>query len=95
MTTLALAWIILIEILTWLVVFDVILSWLAMAWIKRPQFIWSVLDPMYKWIKAYIPTVIWPFELTPIVLIILLAFAAWIIKILVPWVELEIMRLSN
>lgn len=95
MVTLALAVIILLEILTWFVIFDVILSWLQFVWIKRPAFVWSVLDPMYKWVKNYIPTTIWPFELTPIIVIILFMFIKWLVLILIPEVWVEIQKLSN
>ena len=95
MITLALAVIILLEILTYFVIFDVILSWLALAWIKRPAFVWSVLDPIYEMIKKYIPTTIWPFELTPIIVIFLFLFIKWIVILMFPEVVDEITKLSN
>jgi len=95
MNTLALASVILIELLYWFVIFDVILSWLALAWIKRPLFVWSVIDPIYKIVKNYIPTTIWPFELTPIIVIILFMFIKWTIVIIFPEVWLQIKEISN
>jgi len=95
MITLALAMIILLELLTYFVIFDVILSWLALIWIKRPIFVGSILDPIYEIVKKYIPTTIWPFELTPIIVIFLFMFLKWIVILIFPDVVGEITKLSN
>ena len=95
MITIALAIIILLNLLYYIVILDVILSWLALAWIKRPKFIGTILDPMYKVVKDTIPTKIWPFELTPIILLIWFLFLIWIVELLVPWVSEEMSRLRS
>jgi len=95
MITLALAAMILLEILTYFVIFDVILSWLALMWIKRPIFVWNILDPIYEKVKKHIPTTIWPFELTPIIVIILFTFLKLIVIIIFPEVQNEMKQLSN
>ncbi len=69
MITILVALVVLMDLLTWVVIFDVILSWLALAGVKRPKFVGSILDPMYNAVKKNIPTTVWPFELTPIILI--------------------------
>ena len=91
MITIPLAIVILLDILTWFVIFDVIISWLMLFWVKfRPAFISSILDPIYKWIKSVIPTTIWPFELTPIILIFFFLFAQGLIFTLFPEVQVAL-----
>lgn len=55
--------------------FDIILSWLTMFWVNfRPEFISSIMDPIYKFIKSKIPTSIWPIDFSPIIIIIIIMF---------------------
>jgi len=62
--------IIFLELIQYLVIFDVILSWLMLAGIRfRPRFLASILDPLYKKTKEFIPTSLGPVDFTPIIII--------------------------
>lgn len=75
MITLLFALIIFIQILEYIVIFDVILSWLMLLGIQfRPKFIADILNPLYKFVQKIIPTRIGAFDLTPIIIILLLSF---------------------
>ncbi len=88
--------IIFLKLISYLVIFDVILSWLVMFWLKiRPKFVSDILDPIYLYIKKIIPTNIWPFELTPIIIIFIIYFIEWTIYILFPEIIPEINNLLN
>lgn len=72
-----------LEIIYWIVILDVILSWLMLFWLKiRPKILADIIDPMYKKIRDFIPTKIWPLDLTPIVAIILITFLMWVLTII-------------
>jgi len=46
-----------LDIIYYLVIFDVILSWLTLAGIKfRPKIIVDILKPIYRFVKKSIPT---------------------------------------
>ncbi len=67
LTALALVFI----IIKYLIFVDIILSWLSLVWLKiRPEFISSILDPLYIGIKGKVPTTIGPLDFTPIVILI-------------------------
>ncbi len=76
-----------LEIISYIIIADVILSWLTLVWLNiRPVFIASILDPIYKKVKDTIPTTIWPLDLTPIVLILIVRILQSIIVAFFPWV---------
>lgn len=82
--------IIFIEIITYIIIADVILSWLTLLWLKfRPKFISDIIDPLYKNVKKIIPTSFWPLDFTPIVIILLLAFIRWALFIIFPELQVE------
>jgi len=86
--------VILLEMISYIVIFDVILSWLTLLGIRfRPKFISDIIDPLYKNVKKFIPTAFWPLDFTPIVIIILLIFLKWVIFILFPEVQVEFSKL--
>lgn len=79
-----------LKILTYIIFFDVILSWLTIFWLRmRPQFIADIIDPLYKYIKKIIPTTIWPVDFTPIILIMLIIFLEWLLYTFFPELTLE------
>lgn len=55
-----------------LIIVDIIFSWLRLFWMKlsRPKFLISTIDPIYLYIKKYIPTVFWPFDFTPLIILL-------------------------
>lgn len=88
--------IILLEIVSYIVIFDVILSWLILLWLRfRPKFVANIIDPLYKNVRKYIPTAIWPLDFTPIVIILLLMFIKGALFIIFPELELEFNNLMN
>jgi len=86
--TLLLALFILLEILEYLVFLDVILSWLTLFGLKfRPKFLVSILGPLYRIVKQYIPTRFGAFDFTPIIILLLLWFMKGLIVINFPEVQ--------
>ena len=77
--------IIFMDLLVILIFADVILSWLTLFWLKlRPQFIASVIDPLYHFVKKIIPTSIGPIDFTPIVILFVFSFLVWIVTLFFP-----------
>lgn len=67
--------VIILIILKYILIIDIILSWLTIFWINfRPWLISDVMDPIYKFIKSKIPTNIWPIDFSPIIIIIIIIF---------------------
>ena len=88
--------IIFIEIMSYIVIFDVILSWLSIFWLRvRPKFIADIIDPLYKNVKKIIPTKIWMLDFTPIVVFLLIGFIKWILYLSFPELQAEIFNLTN
>lgn len=88
--SLLIALIIFLELLYWIIIFDVILSWLTLLWLKsRPKFIADIIDPIYKSIKKILPTSIWPIDLTPIVVIIVIIFIKGLLFTIFPELQIE------
>lgn len=74
-----------LNIITYLIFFDVILSWLTLFWLRwRPEFLASIIDPLYALVRKIIPTKIWVFDLTPIVILLIIYFISWIILTIYP-----------
>lgn len=70
MNTLLIAIILLADAIFYIIILDVILSWLSLFWLKiRPKFVSDLLDPIYLKIKSIVPTTFWPLDLTPIIII--------------------------
>jgi uncharacterized protein YggT (Ycf19 family) len=65
--------IILFWLLERIIIIDIILSWFIVFWLNyRPLFVAQIIDPVYIFIKKYIPTSIWPFDFTPIIIIFIM-----------------------
>lgn len=95
MLNLIFALIIFLEIISYLIIADVILSWLSLAWVKfRPAIISAILDPMYLNIKKVFPTTIWPLDLTPIIVLIAISIIETIIFNIFPqvWWLMSLMK---
>lgn len=66
---------ILSKIIYFLIIIDIILSWLTLLWINfRIEYIKSILEPIYEKIKKIFPTIIWPFEFAPLILLMFIFF---------------------
>ncbi len=75
MKTILVSILLLADIIKYFVIFDVILSWLVLFWLKiRPKFVWYIIDPIYKKIKDLVPSSFWTLDFTPIIVIFLLLF---------------------
>lgn len=70
------------DLLYWLIIIDIILSWLNLTWINfKIKFIESILNPIYERIRNTVSTTFWIFDLTPIILIIFIIFIKEIIRL--------------
>jgi uncharacterized protein YggT (Ycf19 family) len=88
--------IIFLEIIQYFVIFDVILSWLALAGVRfRPRFISQILDPIYSWVRKYIPSNFWAFDFTPIIVIFASIFLSNLILSLFPDVGLILSNITQ
>ena len=66
---------VLIDLMFIIIFIHIVLSWMQILWVKiKIKFIDSILEPIYKKIKNIIPTTIWPFELAPAIVIVILLF---------------------
>lgn len=64
-----------LNLIYFIIFLDVILSLLILFWLKfRPKFINDIAQPLYKSVKKIIPTVIWPFELAPLIILIVIEY---------------------
>lgn len=85
MTTIILSIFILLDLLYYIIIFHIILSWLTLFWILiRIKFIDDLILPIYKNVKKIIPTNIWPFDFTPIIIIFIILFLKWLIMMFFP-----------
>ena len=91
MNTIVIWILIFLEIFSYIIFLDVLLSWLTLIWIRfRPKFIGDILDPFYNFIKKIIPTNIWPIEFSAFILILFIILIRWAIFIVFPEVRVEI-----
>ncbi len=96
MMTIILTILILFRIITYLIILDVILSWVSLIWLNlRPKILSDIIDPIYNSIKKVIPTTIWPFDLTPIVVFILISFFSGLIFVFFPESMVEFNKITN
>ncbi|MCD5385310.1 YggT family protein [Candidatus Gracilibacteria bacterium] len=94
--TILLTIIIFLELLSYIIIIDVILSWLTLFGLKvRPKFIADIIDPIYSKIKKILPTTLGPVDFTPIIVIILIMFIKGSLYIAFPQLLVEINNLVN
>ena len=80
----------------YLVIFDVILSWLTILWINyRPNFLSQIIDPIYKFINKIIPTTFWMFRFDALIVILLIYVIQTLLINIIPGLNTEILRLTN
>jgi len=88
--------IIFLEIISYIIIFDVILSWLTLFWLRiRPKFIADIIDPLYKNVKKIFPTTIWPVDFTPIIIIFVIIFIKWALYLIFPELLTQVNNLMN
>jgi uncharacterized protein YggT (Ycf19 family) len=74
-----------LDFIKYLVIIDIIFSFLPMIWFNfRPKIIQSITEPLYDLIKNLIPTRVWPLDITGIVIITIIYFLVWLTEILFP-----------
>lgn len=74
-----------LEIIVIIVIIDFILKWLLVFWINlRPKFIADIIDPMYFYVKKIIPTNFWPFDFTPMIIILIVYFLRGLLMMAFP-----------
>lgn len=74
-----------LDLIKYLVFADVILSWIRLIWFQwRPEFLSSIIDPLYKNVKNILPTSIWPIDFTPIVILLIIIFLTWLVELFFP-----------
>ena len=87
--------IIFLELVMYFVFFDVILSWLMLAGVRfRPRFLYDVLDPIYSYVRRFIPTCFGPFDFTAIIIIFGIIFIRSLLQINFPEVN-QILSLTS
>lgn len=88
MKTILLSILLLTDIIQYFVIFDVILSWLILFWLRiRPKFIANIMDPIYLRVKKTIPSTFWVMDFTPIIILFILFFIKWLIYSLDPSIQ--------
>jgi YggT family protein len=65
----------LISIYIWVVIIAALITWVQPnPYNPIVQFLWNVTEPVYRWIRRYIPTQFGGFDIAPIILILGLEF---------------------
>jgi len=91
-----LAFLIFLRILSYLIILDIILSWLSLLGLNlRPKFLSDIIDPIYNSIKKVIPTTIWPLDFTPIVVYLVIFFLTGLIFAFFPESQWEFFKILN
>jgi uncharacterized protein YggT (Ycf19 family) len=89
-----LAFLIFLRILSYLIIVDIVLSWLTLFWLNlRPQFLKDIIDPIYNSIRKVIPTRIWPLDFTPIIVYFFIFFLTWLIFTFFPESQAEFSKI--
>ena len=94
MNIIILSIVIFLDLIVYLIIFDIILSWLSLAGVNfRPKFIGDVLNPVYKYIRKDIPTRFGAFDFTPIIILLSISFIKWMLIMNFPQVEIMLSQL--
>lgn len=73
---------IIIDLFKIMIFIHIIFSWLNVIWVKfKIDFIDSILEPIYERIRNTIPTTIWPFDISPVILLLFIFFTQGLIKL--------------
>ncbi len=72
-----------LNIIFYIIFIDVILSWLSLVWIKRPRFIAETLDPIYNFIKKFLPTTFAGFDFVPIIVVLIIYYLQYLLLLLI------------
>ncbi len=59
----------------WVVIIAALITWVQPnPYNPIVRFLWNVTEPVYRWIRRYIPTTFGGFDIAPIILILVLEF---------------------
>ena len=90
MITIIFTLLIFLELIMYIVIIDIVLSWVSLLGFKwRPQFIASVIDPLYTKIKSIIPTSLGPVDFTPIIIFIGITFIKGLLFMMFPEAQVQ------
>ncbi len=96
MNTILIAILLLTDIIKFIIIVDIILSWISILWLNiRPKFISNIIDPIYGSIKKIIPTSFWPLDFTPIILLFILIFIKWLIYSIDPSISKYYLEITS
>jgi uncharacterized protein YggT (Ycf19 family) len=74
-----------LDLIKYLVIIDIILSWLANFWLNiKPKFLKSIIEPLYSGIKDVIPTTLWPLDFTWVLIIFIVLFLTGLLETFFP-----------
>ena len=66
---------IVINLYMWVVIIAAFITWVQPnPYNPIVRFLWNVTEPIYRWIRRYIPTTFGGFDIAPIILILALQF---------------------
>jgi YggT family protein len=66
---------VIINIYIWVVIIAALITWVQPnPYNPIVRFLWNVTEPVYRWIRRYIPTTFGGFDIAPIILILALQF---------------------
>ncbi len=66
---------IVINLYMWVVIIAALITWVQPnPYNPIVRFLWNVTEPVYRWIRRYIPTTFGGFDIAPIILILALQF---------------------
>ena len=96
MITVWLALYIFLNAIFYLIIFDVILSWLNLFWLRfRPKSLSDIIDPIYKTINKIVPTTFWMFRFDALIAILIIFFLQGLLLSIIPWLLNELNILTN
>jgi YggT family protein len=66
---------IVVNLYIWVVIIAALITWVQPnPYNPIVRFLWNVTEPVYRWIRRYIPTTFGGFDIAPIILILALQF---------------------
>jgi uncharacterized protein YggT (Ycf19 family) len=84
------------DIISYLIILDIILSWLSLLWLRwRPEFLKSIVDPLYSFIGKIVPTSFWIFRFDALIAMVIIYFIQGLLLISIPWLGAEVLRLTS
>ena len=96
MTTIWLAIYIFLNAIFYLIIFDVILSWLTLLWLNyRPKFLSQIIDLIYAFINKFIPTTFGMFRFDALIAILIIIFLQSLLLSFFPGLEQTIISLTH